>query len=267
MSKIESPARGAGAKSANQNCCLAALSPAAFALLRPHLTEVTVQDGFVFWEGDDYPNTLFPVSGLVSIGVRFSGGENIEVASIGQEGAAAQSTSELAYSVGQGCAFIGGDFIRIPTQQLLAAASANSEVASLVEFCREWILTQSQQIAACNAVHSAEQRLARWLVQSCRRLGSQAFHATQDGIASALGIRRTTVTLLAQALQAKGMIQYRRGKIVVVDPAQLAESACECCSTLDSRHWPSTRLRGGWSDGPGVERFAGLSALDTTHQR
>jgi hypothetical protein len=212
-------------------------------VLRPHLSEITVEDGFVFWDGNDYPSTLFPVSGLVSITVRFASGESIEVALIGSEGAATQFTPEAASSTTQGCAFIGGHFIRIPTAQLFAAARINQEVATLVHFCRDWVLAQSQQIAACNAVHSAEQRLCRWLVQSCQRLGSQTFHATQDGIASALGIRRTTVTLVAQALQVKGLIQYRRGKIVIVDTAKLAELACECCSTMDSRHWPSTRLK------------------------
>jgi hypothetical protein len=207
------------------------------------MTELAAGEGFVFWDQEYYPNTLFPISGLISIGVRFSGGENIEVAAIGREGAASQFTAEPAHITTQASTFVGGDFIRIPTQQLLATAQVNVEIASLVQFCREWMLIQSQQIAACNAVHSAEQRLARWLVQSSERLRLQSFHATQDGIASALGIRRTTVTLLAQGLQDKGIIQYRRGKILVADPAQLAQLACECCATLGSKHWPSVRLQ------------------------
>jgi CRP-like cAMP-binding protein len=105
------------------------------------------------------------------------------------------------------------------------------------------MLAQSQQIAACNAVHSAEQRLCRWLVQSYERVADGKLHATQDSIGNALGIRRTTVTLLAQALQAQGLIQYRRGKITINDPERIEKTACECSKMLGRKHWPSTRLR------------------------
>ena len=243
MSPLRVPARNNSSLSSATNGCLDTLSSGALALLRPHLTVVAVDDGFVFWDGNFYPNTLFPVSGLVSITVSLASGENIEVAAIGREGAAAQFTPDPAGGTTQGCAFAGGDFIRIPTAELFAAARANEEIARLVHFCRDWLLTQSQQVAACNAVHSAEQRLCRWLAQSCQRLGSQTFHATQDEIASGLGIRRTTVTLLAQALQEKGLIRYRRGKIVVADQALVEKVACECCIALGEKYWPSTRLQ------------------------
>jgi hypothetical protein len=61
-------------------------------------------------------------------------------------------------------------------------------------------------------------------------------------IASVLGIRRTTITLIAQALQEQGLIHYRRGRITVGDLAQLRARACECCAKLGSKYWPSTRL-------------------------
>ena len=243
MSPLRVPARNNSSLSSATNGCLDTLSSGALALLRPHLTVVAVDDGFVFWDGNFYPNTLFPVSGLVSITVSFTSGESIEVAAIGREGAAAQFTPDPASGTTRGWAFVGGNFIRIPTAELFAAARANQEIARLVHFCRDWLLTQSQQMAACNAVHTAEQRLCRWLAQSCQRLGSQTFHATQDEIASGLGIRRTTVTLLAQALQEKGLIRYRRGKIVVADQALVEKAACECCVALSEKYWPSTRLQ------------------------
>ena len=89
MTRLTAPTRNDSTLKPTGNGCLRALSSGALALLRPHLTEVTVDDGFVFWDGDFYPNTLFPVSGLVSITVRFASGESIEVAAIGHEGAAA----------------------------------------------------------------------------------------------------------------------------------------------------------------------------------
>jgi hypothetical protein len=65
---------------------------------------------------------------------------------------------------------------------------------------------------------------------------------TQEMIASLLAIRRTTVTLIAQKLQVEGLIQYRRGKIAVLDRARLRAAACECCNNLARPHWPSSRL-------------------------
>src|SRR5215475_14351296 len=71
---------------------------------------------------------------------------------------------------------------------------------------------------------------------------SVASRRIQSFVASVLGIRRTTVTLIAQTLQADGVIHYRRGKISVLDQARLRSTACECCNSLVRRHWPSTRL-------------------------
>jgi hypothetical protein len=101
---------------------------------------------------------------------------------------------------------------------------------------------QAQQMAACNAAHPADKRFCRWLLQACERMGTDTVSVTQDTIASLLAIRRTTVTLIAQALQFEGLIQYRRGKIAILDWARLRAQACECCTCLDRKHWPSTRL-------------------------
>src|SRR5262245_66674991 len=102
MSRLTVPTRDDSSLSSAKNSCLNALSSGALALLRPHLTTVTVDGGFVFWDGNFYPNTLFPVSGLVSITVSFASGENIEVAAVGREGAAAQFTPDPASGITRG---------------------------------------------------------------------------------------------------------------------------------------------------------------------
>src|SRR5262249_35160057 len=146
----------------------------------------------------------------ISIVIPFETGESIEVASIGNEAAVCEQFAPTPYGAAtRGYVYIGGRCLRIPAAQLLAEADRSREIARLLEICRDWMLAQSQQIAACNAVHSAEQRLCRWLVQSHQRMAGGGLYATQESIGSALGIRRTTVTLLAQSLQAKGLIQYR----------------------------------------------------------
>jgi hypothetical protein len=142
----------------------------------------------------------------------------------------------------QGVVQIGGHCTHIPAQQLLGAAKENSEIENLVNYCRDWILLQAQHTAACNAVHAADQRFCRWLFQACERMETDTISVTQEMIASSLGIRRTTVTLIAQKLQFEGLIRYRRGKIAVLDRARLRAAACECCDGLARKHWPSSRM-------------------------
>jgi CRP-like cAMP-binding protein len=87
-------------------------------------------------------------------------------------------------------------------------------------------------MAACNRLHEAEQRLARWLMMVRDRVGSDTFFLTQEFLANMLGARRTTVTVAAGELQRNGMIEYSRGRIHIVDPKRLQQAACECYPTI-----------------------------------
>ena len=226
------------------NGCLSALSSPALSLLKPYLTETSFREGTVLWEGKKLASEIyFPVSGLVSIVVAMSDGGSVEAGSIGPEGAAcAGFDPDQSDFNTRGLVQIGGRFVRIPMFQLLFAARENSEIENLIAFCRDWILRQAQQEAGCNAAHSADKRFCRWLFQAHERMETDTLLLTQEMIASVLGIRRTTVTLIAQTLQADGLIRYRRGKIVALDRARLRAAACECCNSLARQHWPSTRL-------------------------
>jgi CRP-like cAMP-binding protein len=84
------------------------------------------------------------------------------------------------------------------------------------------------QSTACNAVHSVEQRLARWLLMAQDRMGTVEFPLTQEFVAMMLGATRPTVTVVAGALQKKGLITYHRGRITVLDRKSLESGSCEC---------------------------------------
>ena len=231
-------------ESSAANRCLSALSPAAASLLRRHLTTCMLREGTVLWApGSSGAGVYFPISGLMSIGCVLTNGECVEVGSIGREACAGGvlNFSESGFPT-MGAVQVGGDFARIPGAEFLRAASESEEVKMLLTFARDWISMQAQQLAACNAIHSADRRFCRWLVQSSRRMETTTLHATQESIASLLGIRRTTVTFIAQTLQQNGIIEYRRGKITIVDVEGLQAAACDCCNAIDRRYWPSTRL-------------------------
>ena len=101
-----------------------------------------------------------------------------------------------------------------------------------------WV--EAQQIAACNTLHSAEARLARWLLQTQDRIRSEAIPLTQEFLSQMLGVRRTTVTLVARAFQKAGLIRYSRGHIVVLDRQGLEEAACECYQIIQHETLPKT---------------------------
>ena len=97
----------------------------------------------------------------------------------------------------------------------------------LLEFVQEQTVMASY-LMACNKLYDTEPRLARWLLMVADRLGTDTFPLTQEFLAQMLGVRRMTVTLTAGALQRKGLIEYHRGTIRILDRPALTASACEC---------------------------------------
>jgi CRP-like cAMP-binding protein len=84
------------------------------------------------------------------------------------------------------------------------------------------------QSAACNRVHSIEERCGRWLLMTHDRVEADEFSLTQDFLAQMLGVRRPSVSLVASTLQRAGLIRYRRGRITILDRQGLEAAACEC---------------------------------------
>lgn len=87
---------------------------------------------------------------------------------------------------------------------------------------------QATQIAACNRLHEVEERLARWLMMTADRVGTNSLALTQELLAQMLGRRRASVTLAAGILQKAGLISYTRGSVDIVDRQKLEDVACEC---------------------------------------
>lgn len=89
-------------------------------------------------------------------------------------------------------------------------------------------------MAACNALHELEERLSRWLLQSRDLLSSDTLPLTQEFLAQMLGVQRSSVTLVARKLQQAGLINYRRGRIHVLDVEGLQDSCCECYGAINA---------------------------------
>jgi CRP-like cAMP-binding protein len=91
---------------------------------------------------------------------------------------------------------------------------------------------QIAQTAACNRLHNIEQRLARWLLMTQDRVDSGSLPITHDFLATMLGTDRPTVSVTAGVLQRKGLIEYTRGAVKIVNRKKLEDSACECYGVI-----------------------------------
>jgi CRP-like cAMP-binding protein len=212
---------------------LLALMPASdYALFEASLRSSTFKQGVVVQEvGRPIEQIYFPQSGMISLLVITQDGGGIEAATIGYEGAVGLHRGlGRRRSFTQGVIQLSGTISHITAEAFERAVQESVGIKDVIATYTEILWVEAQQIAACNAVHDVQARLARWLLQTQDRLRPQpdTLALTQDFLAQMLGVRRTTVTIVARALQSAGLIEYRRGKIVIVDRPGLEEAACEC---------------------------------------
>jgi CRP-like cAMP-binding protein len=97
-------------------------------------------------------------------------------------------------------------------------------------------LVQAAQAGACNQLHSVQQRCARWLLMCNERVGRDEFALTQEFLCQMLSVRRATVSEVASALQAAGLIRYTRGRMTIVDRAGLEAVSCECYQVIRAEY-------------------------------
>jgi CRP-like cAMP-binding protein len=206
------------------------MPPDAFALLERDLDQVSLKHGAALLEpGEPIGTVYFPQSGLISLTVVIRNGSSLETSIIGREGALGLHTAfGIRRSPTRATAQIGGNFSTIGAERFERIVNDITSLRDLILRHTEMLLAEAHQIAACNALHSGSARLSRWLLQSADRVGRDEVPLTQEYLAQMLGVRRTTVTLLAQGLQDGGLIKYKRGHIVILDRAGLEASACEC---------------------------------------
>jgi CRP-like cAMP-binding protein len=216
------------------NLLLATLPPACRNSLLARLKPISLPIRTVLYEPDETPKFAhFITSGIASIVSTMSDGASAEVGVWGKEGLV-ESFHLLGKAKIPTRCFIQMEAtaLRMPFKELQAEFLDKLELRQAVLQC-----VQSQsfilgQLAACNRLHEAEERLARWLLMVRDRVDSERYYLTQEFLANMLGARRTTVTAAAGTLQRKGLIKYSRGRIQIVDPEGLEGEACECYRTV-----------------------------------
>jgi CRP-like cAMP-binding protein len=219
------------------NFLLASLPESDIGALRPHLRTVELPQGMVLFEvGDQIEQVHFPHSGVVSLVVPLESGDTIESAMVGREslvGASAGLNGQI--SVYKAIVQVAGAGSAVDTGRFRSMADASLDFRKTLFKHEQLILVQAQQSAACNATHTVEARLSRWLLR-CRDLqGSDDLQLTQEFISQMMGVRRTSVSVVANTFQQAGFLRYSRGHIRILNLEGLQESACECYQTVKSQ--------------------------------
>ncbi len=179
----------------------------------------------------------FMRSGLASILTVLGNGKIVEVGLTGAEGfVGLPLVAGLRSSASRVIVQVAGTAFRIGAGDMIVAlADCPALRKRLGQFGQE-VAVQSAQIAACNRLHNANQRLARWLLMSQDRLGGSQVRLTQEFLAHMLGMRRASVTVALGFLQRAELISFARGAVMIDDRLGLEAAACECYVSITQQH-------------------------------
>jgi CRP-like cAMP-binding protein len=212
------------------NQVLSALPAEDYQRLAPHLEDTDLTHARVLYDiGAPVDYAYFPLSAMVSLVTEMLDGKIVEVGIVGNDG-----MTGIAALLGEGTSperaivQIADGGIRAKFSVVKDEFERGGALQKLLLGYARQLMKQVAQTAACNASHTAEERLSRWLLMCHDRVNSNELRLTQEFIAEMLGTRRATVSVAAMVLQTDGLIQYNRGHIKIIDRPGLEEFTCEC---------------------------------------
>lgn len=219
-----------------QNVLLAALPSSEFEKIASSLERVEHKVGDVLWESEEKnTHVYFPTTSLICLLYESEDGVSIEVGIVGRSGLVGISTVMIDPRMShRAVAYRAG------TSYRMKAGIAQSEFADCGDFqdmtmCyTQTLIAQVSQSAICNRLHSVEQQLCRFLLIAHDHQDSEVIPdtdtilMTHDQMSTLLGVRRESVSLAAATLKEKGVIDYVRGEIQLIDRETLEKEACEC---------------------------------------
>jgi len=220
------------------NKLLASLSTKVFAAIEPRLKEVELQHGDILAETmSKVRQVYFPHSGVISLVVELNVGEMIETAMVGRDGVLnASSALDGKVSLNKAIVQLAGTASVIEVDQVRKIANEFEPFRALLIRHDQLLLAQAQQSAACNASHSVEARMCRWLLRMRDLADGDELKLTQEFLAQMLGVTRPSVSLIANSLQDNGLITYRRGNMRLLDIEGLRAGSCECYGTVKNHY-------------------------------
>ena len=232
------------------NNLLRRLNDADYALIGPHIMlEEAAANELLYNPGDDVQVVHFPCGpSLATFLVAHEDGRDVETILVGREGAVGGIVSEgflPAYT--RIVVKFGGPFARIHVAKLEAAKLMSKSLRNIFARYADCLLAQIFQSTACNAIHSIEHRTAKWIISAMERTDdNHTVPLTHEQLATLLGVGRSYASRVIQTFKAQGLLDTRRGAIVVRDPDTLRRRACMCNEAVKS-HFEEV-LRGVYPD-------------------
>jgi CRP-like cAMP-binding protein len=220
------------------NTLLQALTRADLEALWPHLVRIELTRETVLVEaGSRLTHIYLPNSGAISMMVRLSEGQTVEAATIGHDSVfGATAALGDAYSMTSAVVVLPGSAFVLDITEFRAAAGRSAAFRAVLARYEQALLALIQQTAACNALHSVEARLSRWLLRAHDLWSGETMPLTQEFLAQMIGVQRNAVSIVANALQQAGIISYSRGHIDIRDVDGLRATACDCYGAVKAHH-------------------------------
>lgn len=214
----------------NGNRLLASLPAAEYRRLLPQMERVALTFGDIIYEpGDAIRHVYFPNNSVVSLLYVTDHNATLEVGMIGNEGMTGVSVfmgvnQSRTRALVQG----GGSGLRMESAALRSESDRLGSFHRLLHRYVHSLMTQMSLSSTCNRFHKLEDRLARWLLMTHDRIGSDEFRLTQEFMSNMLGVRREGVNKVAGNLQKQNLISYTRGHVKVLNRPGLEKVACRC---------------------------------------
>jgi CRP-like cAMP-binding protein len=218
------------------NRVLASLPAKSYQRLRAQLEPVILTFGQILYEpGETIRQVYFPIDCLISLLTAVDKRRTLEVGMVGNEGMAGMPIV-LGIDVSGVRALVqgGGHALCVSSTRFRTEFERNQPLQQALFRYTHALMAQISQTAACNRFHTAEARLARWLLMTRERVGSDEFPLTHEFLAHMLGLRREGVTEAASALKRRKLISYSRGKIQILDVRGLKASTCSCYQIVNT---------------------------------
>ncbi len=217
------------------NRLLAALPAADRQRISSHLRGVVLEfHDILHQKGEPIGHVYFPGGGVCSLVTPLADGRTVEMAMVGCEGlvgASAALNGDIAQETSM--VQVASDGSRMTIGAFRAEMNRRGPFYDLVTRYGQATLAFIMQSVACNALHPVEQRLSRWLLMAHDRLNTDQFPLTQELLSTMLGSTRPTVTIVAGTLRRAGLIEYRHGRMTVLNRAGLEACSCECYRSVD----------------------------------
>ena len=216
------------------NLMLLALPPASLQSIARHFEPVTLERGRVLSRAEELVDRIyFANCGLVSLVKTMRDGRTIEASAMGIDGfTTPEALVDGSYAALDSIVQIGGTALVIERNKLFRAMAKNRALGAIARGYVRVSIERLAQTAACNRLHSLEQRCCRWLLTAHDNVQGDTFVLTHEFLAMMLGVQRPSVSIAASDLQKAGLIDYSRARVTIADRKGLENSACECYSTV-----------------------------------